>query len=129
MASSQDVPRGPVYDGAGGVVGRPRNGLGIAALLFWTVVGGILLGLAAAVLGVLGFRRARRGGATNAVMSVVGAVIGAVVLVVSGAILAFGVSLLNSHDFKNLQDCLKHAHTTAARHQCQKDFSHHVTGG
>ncbi|MFC9291049.1 DUF4190 domain-containing protein [Streptomyces sp. NPDC057052] len=111
-----------------------RNGFGIAALvlgilavvLFWTVFGGIVLGLLALVLGVLGHRRARRGAATNGVMAIVGAVTGALGLIGSSVILAAGVSLLNSDEFKNYSDCVEHADTQAERQQCAQDFDRDV---
>ncbi|MCF4136853.1 DUF4190 domain-containing protein [Streptomyces sp. Tue 6430] len=111
-----------------------RNGFGIAALvlgivavvLFWTVFGGILLGLLAVVFGVLGHRRARRGVATNGVMAIVGAVTGALGLIGSSVILAAGVSMLNSDEFKNYSDCVEHAGTQAEREQCAKDFDRDV---
>ncbi|MGX1274161.1 DUF4190 domain-containing protein [Streptomyces phaeoluteigriseus] len=111
-----------------------RNGFGIAALvlgilavvLFWTVIGGIVLGLLALILGILGHRRARRGLATNGVMAIVGAVTGALGLIGSAVILILGVSLLNSDEFKNYSDCVEHADTQAEREQCARDFDRDV---
>ncbi|WP_055694736.1 DUF4190 domain-containing protein [Streptomyces prasinopilosus] len=114
--------------------GERRNGFGITALvlglagavLFWTVVGGIVLGLLALVFGVIGYRRAKRGLATNGTMSVIGAVIGALVLVVSSVLLAVGAALFNSDEFKNYTDCVEHAGTEADRRQCAEDFDRNV---
>lgn len=80
--------------------GPPRNGLGIAALilgiigllsgliplLFWLAA---VLGVTALILGLVGARRAKQGYATNGRMSVVGAVLGglAIVLAIIGAVL------------------------------------------
>ncbi|MGV9558281.1 DUF4190 domain-containing protein [Streptomyces sp. NPDC003401] len=132
MTSAQGPygPPGPPYGTAPG----PRNGFGIAALVlgvvavvsFWTVVGGIVLGLLAVVFGVLGRRRARRGVATNGVMAVIGAVTGALGLIGSSVVLALGVSLLNSDEFQNYSDCVEHAGTQAEREQCAKDFDRDV---
>ncbi|MGM0356933.1 DUF4190 domain-containing protein [Streptomyces sp. ECR3] len=115
--------------------GARRNGFGIAALvlglvgaaLFWTVVGGIVLGLLALVFGVLGHRRSKRGLATNGVMSLVGAVIGTLALLASSLLLALGVAVFKSDDFKTYQDCLQHADTKSDRQQCAKDFDRDVS--
>jgi hypothetical protein len=122
----QDGPAAP---------GARRNGFGIAALvlglvgaaLFWTVVGGIVLGLLALVFGVLGHRRSKRGLATNGVMSLVGAVIGTLALLASSLLLALGVAVFNSDDFKSYQDCVEHADSTSDRQQCAKDFDRDVS--
>jgi hypothetical protein len=115
---------------------RPaRNGLGIAALVVGilalfgiiTVFGGILLGLVAIVLGVLGRGRAKRGEATNGGMATTGIVLGAIALLVSGALLALSVSVLNSDEGKNLQDCIKSANNDqAALDRCQQEFNQKV---
>ncbi|WP_320781216.1 DUF4190 domain-containing protein [Streptomyces sp. CRN 30] len=107
-----------------------RNGFGIAALvlgllaavLFWTVIGGIALGVLAVVFGILGHRRKKRGIASNGAMALIGAVLGALALIASSLILAAGVSLLNSDEFKSYSDCVEHANTQAEREQCAEDF-------
>ncbi|MGW0121171.1 DUF4190 domain-containing protein [Streptomyces sp. NPDC003327] len=109
---------------------RRSNGLAIASLvlgiaavlLFWTVFGGIVLGLLALVLGVIGARRARRGGGPRSGMSVTGAVLGALGMLASAVILAIGASILNSDEFKNFDDCVAHAGTQAERDACTRDF-------
>ncbi|MFF9753641.1 DUF4190 domain-containing protein [Streptomyces sp. NPDC014344] len=114
--------------------GERRNGFGIAALvlgivgalLFWTAIGGIVLGLLAVVFGVLGFRRGRRGVATNGTMAVIGAVLGALALVVSSVLLALGVAVINSDEFKDYQDCIDHANSQSDRQECARDFDREV---
>ncbi|MEV7426309.1 MULTISPECIES: DUF4190 domain-containing protein [unclassified Streptomyces] len=129
MASAHGQNYGyPGADPYGGPA--PRNGLGIAALVvgliglvfFWTVVGGIVLGLLAIVFGIIGFLRGRRGEATNGTMSLIGAIIGALALVASGLLIAVGVSFLKSEEFGNLRDCLQSADTQAQQQKCQDDF-------
>lgn len=111
--------------------GRRRgNGLAVAALvlgilailLFWTVFGGVVLGLLALVFGIIGARRARGGRAPHGVMSIVGAVLGALGLIASGVILAIGASILNSDEFKDFDDCVQHADTKSERDACAEDF-------
>ncbi len=111
--------------------GRRGNGLAVAALvlgilailLFWTVFGGVLLGLLALVFGIIGARRARGGRAPHGVMSIVGAVLGALGLIASGVILAIGASILNSDEFKDFDDCVQHADTKGERDACAEDFN------
>ncbi|MEU4050018.1 DUF4190 domain-containing protein [Streptomyces olivaceus] len=108
-----------------------RNGLGIAALVlgllaalsFWTVVGGILLGLLALVLGVIGVRRARRGRANGRGMALAGAILGFLALVVSSIMLAAGIAVFKSDEFDSYQDCVDHASSDSAREKCADDFS------
>ncbi|MBT3163831.1 DUF4190 domain-containing protein [Streptomyces sp. Vc74B-19] len=114
--------------------GERRNGFGIAALvlgivgalLFWTAIGGIALGVLALIFGVLGFRRSRRGVATNGTMSVIGAVLGGLTLVVSSVLLAMGVAVINSDEFKDYQDCIEHANSRSDRQDCARDFDREV---
>lgn len=80
---------------------RPTNGLAIAALvcgllsvpLFITIVGGILLGLVAIVLGVLGLNRAKKTQNSGKGMAITGIVSGALGLILSVAAIA-GLSFL-----------------------------------
>jgi hypothetical protein len=94
----------------------------IAAVLFWTILGGLLLGLLAVIFGILGYRRGKRGHATNGTLAIVGTVFGALAIIASGAILAFVVSVFSSGDFEELKDCMQNAGTTAEEQKCQKDF-------
>jgi hypothetical protein len=115
---------------------RPRGaGMAIAALvlgifavlLCWTVVGGILLGLVAVVLGFIAAGRAKRGAAAGRGMAIAGIVLGALGLLLSVALIALGVSFLNSPDAKNLQQCLRDANGDQAKtQQCQRDFQRSV---
>ena len=102
--------------------------LGILAVLScWTVLGGILLGLAAIVLGIVGWRRARSGAATGGGMAVTGVVLGTIGLILSVILIAVGVSLFNSSDFKNFQACAKDAGNNQQKmEKCQKEFNRKV---
>lgn len=122
---SDSVPTGPDTGPKRG------NGLAVAALvlgvlalvLFWTVIGGVVLGLLALVLGIIGARRARGGRAPHGVMSVIGAVLGALGLVASVVIIAIGASILNSDEFKDFDDCVRQADTKSERDACAEDFN------
>ncbi|PSM44709.1 hypothetical protein C6Y14_00770 [Streptomyces dioscori] len=113
---------------------RTSNGLAIAALVlgiaacvfFWTVFGGIVLGLVGLVLGIIGARRARAGRAPHRGMAIVGAVLSALAVVASSVIVAIGVSFLTSDSFKDYNDCVQHADNQSERDQCSEDFERDV---
>lgn len=110
----------------------PRNGLGTAALVLGilallatvTVIGGVLLGILAVVLGAIGRGRAKRGEATNGGSALAGLICGAIAVVLSLALVAVGVSFLNSDSGKKLKDCLDNAGNDAsAQQKCQVEFT------
>lgn len=124
----------PAYGqpGSGQPVPARRNGLGVAALVVgllalltsWTVIGGCVLGVGAIVLGVLGRKRVARGEADNGGMALAGLVLGVLGLLLSAALIAAGVSLLNSPEGQQLRDCLDGAgNDQAAISQCQTEFN------
>ncbi len=98
--------------------------VGIVALLgSWTVVGGILLGLAAVIVGLIALVKIKQGRAGGKVMAIIGIVAGALGLVIGVGLIAIGASILNSESGKNLQDCLADAgNDQDAQDQCQRDF-------
>ena len=96
-------------------VTQPTNGLAVAALvvgivgvvLFWTVWGGVILGILGLVFGAVGLSKANRGG-PNKGMAVAGLILGGVALV--GSIL-FIVALVNVVDsseerFDQIAECV-----------------------
>ena len=113
----------------------PRSkGMAIAALVlgitacvfFWTVFGGIILGLLGLILGIVAARRARGGRARHRGMAFAGAILGALGLIASSVIVAVGVSFLTSDSFKDYNDCVQHADSQAERDQCAQDFERDV---
>ena len=120
--------------GYSGSVAVRSNGLAVAALVlgilavltFWTILGGIVLGVLAVIFGIVAARRARGGRAKHHMMSVIGAILGGLALIVSAALLALGVSFLNSDDFKNYKDCMDHANSKSDEQHCAHQFSHDV---
>lgn len=89
---------GPTYDFAPGNVAVPkygvdrrRNGLGTAALVIalvglaacWSVLGGIVCGIVAVILGFIGRGRASRGEADNGGIATAGIALGTLAVVVS----------------------------------------------
>ena len=110
---------------------RPGSGMAITALVLgvlalltcWTVVGGILLGLVAVVLGIVALSKIKRGRASGKPMAIIGIITGALALLAAVALIAVGASILNSESGQNLQDCLADAGTDAdAQAECQQEF-------
>ncbi|NYG54630.1 DUF4190 domain-containing protein [Nocardioides perillae] len=119
------------YGGHGGHGGSQRKGLAIAALVLgalalltcWTIVGGIVLGVAALVVGLVALGRARKSTGGGKGLAIAGIVLGVLGAVLSGALLAFGLSFLGSEEAQDLQECLQQAgDDQAAVEQCQRDF-------
>jgi hypothetical protein len=113
--------------GAGYGPPQRRNGLGTAALvlgilallLSWTIVGGVVLGLAAVVLGVLGRGRVKRREADNGGSAVAGIVLGLVGLVIAIGLVALGAAFFSSEQGRTLTECLREAgNDPAAQEQC-----------
>lgn len=112
---------------------RPRNGLGIAALVLGilaiiTVYGGIVLGVLAIIFGVIGRNRVKRGEATNGGVALAGIITGAIGLIIAIAVIVFVVLLASSPAAKNYQTCLKNAgQDQAARQSCAQQFGKQLT--
>lgn len=95
----------------------PKNGLGIAALVVaifallscWTVMGGIILGIVAVVLGIVGRSRAKSGQATNGGVAVAGIFLGVLGVVVSLVFIPIWVSLFKDVGFTDYADCVAKA--------------------
>ena len=134
-AGSPPLPPGyenPARGGGRALGDRPvRNGLGTAALVLgilailtcWTVVGGIVFGVLGLVFGLIGRSRGRRAEATNGGAALAGAITGAIGLLLSIALITFGVSLLNTKAGHTYQDCLRSAGSDgAARQSCAQQF-------
>ncbi|MFO7163851.1 hypothetical protein MHAS_02034 [Mycolicibacterium hassiacum DSM 44199] len=92
----------------------PRNGIGLAALLTGivgalTLYGGVVLGPAAVVLGIIGWNRVRRGEATNGPVALLGIVLGAVGLIVGVIAIVLTVMLMNEVGAGDYFDCMSSA--------------------
>lgn len=134
--SEPTVPARPQEAGYARTDGRPRNGLGTAALVLgilavvtsWTVFGGVVLGILAIVFGIVGRGRARRGEATNKGSATAGLVLGAIGLLLSVALIVLGASVLNSSSGKQLRACLSNAGQDASAQQsCRQQFEKSVS--
>lgn len=125
------------YGAQPGHGGPKKNGMGIAALVVgilalitcFTIVGGILFGLVAIVLGFVARGKVKRGEADNGGMAIAGIVLGAVGLVLSLAFIAFGVAIFQSTGGQDLIDCLEQAGgDVAAEQACQEEFAEGFDG-
>lgn len=116
---------------AGQSAGAPRNGLGIAALVVGvlaivasiTVVGGVVPGLIAIVLGFIGRSRAKKGQATNGGVALAGIITGAVGVVLSIVLVVAGAAIFFGSGGSDLVDCVNNANgNQTAIDQCNTQF-------
>lgn len=98
--------------------------LGIIALFgFWTVIGGILFGLAAVVFGSIAFTRARRGSASGGVMAMIGLVLGLLSLIGAVVAIVLTVNVYNNTGGQEFFECLNDAGSDqSAAQKCQDDW-------
>lgn len=119
----------PMRRGAGMATAALVLGI-LALILCWTIVGGIVLGLLAVILGIIAVGRARRGEAPGRGRAIAGIVTGALGLLISIALIAIGVSIFNSGSGRTFQQCLQQAgNDQAAQQQCARQFQRSISGG
>jgi len=127
------MPYGDYYPGA--PVAPPRNGLGVAALVLaivalvasCSVVGGLILGLAAVILGVLARGRVKRGEANNGGIALTGIVLGTLAALISLAFIAMYVGIFNNYGGRELVSCVQDAGGDNTRVQeCMDEFQQRV---
>ncbi len=110
----------------------PKNGLGIAALIvaivaLFSVVGGLVLGVVAIILGVLGLQRARRGEATNGGIAIAGIVLGILSIIEALVVIALSVWAFNEVGGTDYMDCLSKARSDQdAVQRCVDQFQDRV---
>jgi hypothetical protein len=113
----------------------PRNGLGVTALVIaivallssFSVVGGIVLGIAAVIIGFAGRSRAKRGEANNGGVALAGVILGFVAMIVGLAFIAIWVGVFKEVGAGDYIDCLQKAgQNQAAIQQCADQFKESV---
>jgi Domain of unknown function (DUF4190) len=113
----------------------PNNGLGITALVLaivalvfcWTVVGGIVLGVCAVIVGFLARGRVTRGEATNGGVAIAGIVLGILAVIVSVAFIAIWFGVFDSVGGTDYMDCVSSAGSDQqALEQCATRFQERV---
>jgi hypothetical protein len=120
----------------------PRNGLGVAALviaiiglvLVWSVVGGIVLGLVAVIIGVAARGRCKRGEADNVGVATSGIVLGTIAVLVSVVFiwiwLSVGQRWYNEFGGRDYMDCMQRAGSDrVAQQQCEDAFRNRLQDG
>jgi heme/copper-type cytochrome/quinol oxidase subunit 2 len=106
--------------------------LGIAALVvaivaLLSVVGGVVLGVVAIILGFIGYGRAKRGQATNGGVAVAGIVLGLLSIIEAIAVIALAVWGFNEAGGTDYVDCLSKAGSDEqAIQQCAEQFRDRV---
>ncbi|OBF41307.1 DUF4190 domain-containing protein [Mycolicibacterium peregrinum] len=117
----------------------PANGLGLAALILaifallltWTVIGGLIFGIVALILGFLGRGRSQRGEATNGGVATAGVALGAIACVVSlvfvGIWVYFGQRWFDDVGGRDYVHCMQRAgDDTVAQQRCEKEFERRI---
>jgi hypothetical protein len=110
-------PQQPYYGGYQPPPTGPKNGLGIAALVAaivglvfcWSVFGGVVLGVVAVILGIIGYGRAKRGQATNTGVAIAGIVLGARAVIVSLAFIPIWMGVFSEVGGSDYVDCVSRA--------------------
>ena len=110
----------------------PKNGLGIAALVvaiiaLISVVGGVVLGVVAVILGFLGWQRAKRGEATNGGIAIAGIVLGILSIIEAIVVIALSVWVFNEVGGTDYMECLSKAGSDQeAVQRCADQFQERV---
>ncbi|MDY6997155.1 MAG: DUF4190 domain-containing protein [Actinomycetota bacterium] len=113
----------------------PKNGLAIAALILaiiglllcWSVVGGVILGLCAVILGFLGRGRVKRGEADNGGVAIAGIALGFVSIVAGLVFIAIYIGLFASVGGTDYIDCVTRAGSDQqAIQECADQFTQRV---
>jgi hypothetical protein len=118
----------PPYSGYMPPPTAPKNGLGIAALVvaiiaLLTVVGGVVLGVVAIILGFLGWGRARRGEANNGGIAIAGIVLGFLSIIEAIVVIGFALWGFDQAGGTDYVDCLSNAgNDEQAVQQCVDQF-------
>ena len=129
-------PPAPYGDYYQGPPPAPKNGLGVAALVVaiialigsFSVVGGILLGIVAVILGFIARGRAKSGEATNGGVALAGIILGVVSIIAGLAFIAIWVSLFKEVGATDYFDCLEQAgQDRSAVQQCSDEFRQSVS--
>jgi amino acid transporter len=110
-------PQQPYYGGYQPQPTGPKNGLGIAALVIailglvfcWTVIGGVVLGVVAVIIGILGRGRAKRGQATNGGVAIAGVVLGVLAVIVSLVFIPIWMGVFSEVGGTDYLDCVASA--------------------
>ncbi|MGI9124349.1 MAG: DUF4190 domain-containing protein [Mycobacterium sp.] len=113
-----------------------RNGLGVAALVVaiialissFSIAGGIVLGIAAVILGFLGRSRVKRGEANTGGVALAGIILGVIAIIVGLIFVAIWVGLFKEVGAGDYFDCLQQAGQDKTKVQmCSDEFRQSVS--
>ncbi|MCV7217917.1 DUF4190 domain-containing protein [Mycobacterium crocinum] len=113
----------------------PRNGLGVTALVIaivallssFSVVGGIILGIVAVIIGFAGRSRVKRGEANNGGVALAGIILGFLAIIVGLAFIAVWVGVFKEVGATDYIDCLQKAGQDQQQvQQCADEFKQSV---
>jgi hypothetical protein len=109
-------------------IGRPGNGLGVAAVSFILFPLGLLGGLVAAVLGCIAVTRGRAKGATNPGQATAGIVCGVLALAIAIVFaVRFGTFVArNTNVFTTFDNCIAKAGNRSAVSSCIARFANDI---
>jgi hypothetical protein len=125
-------PQASPYGGYAPPPAAPQNGLGIAALVtaiiaLLSIVGGVVLGVVAVILGFLGWGKAKRGEATNGGMAVAGIVLGFLSIIEAVAVIGLFIWGFGEVGGTDYVDCLSRAGSDQqAIQQCADQFTENL---
>jgi len=113
----------------------PKNGLGVAALVIaiiglvfcWSVIGGVILGIAAVIIGFVARGRVKRGEAANGGVAIAGIVLGFLAIIVSLVFIAIWIGMFDEVGGTDYVDCVSKAGSDQqAIQQCADQFRERV---
>jgi hypothetical protein len=109
--------------------------LGVAALVIaiiglvfcWSVIGGVILGIAAVIIGFVARGRVKRGEATNGGVAIAGIVLGFLAIIVSLVFIAIWIGMFDEVGGTDYVDCVSKAGSDQqAIQQCADQFRERV---
>jgi heme/copper-type cytochrome/quinol oxidase subunit 2 len=102
--------------------------IAIIGLVFcWTVAGGVILGVAAIIIGFVARGRVKRGEATNGGVAIAGIVLGFLAIIVSLVFIPIWIGMFDEVGGSNYVDCLSKAGSDEqAIQKCADEFRQHV---
>ncbi len=98
----------------------------VALLLSWIPFLGLVLGLVALVLGIVGMKKVSRGEATNKGQAITGVVTGAIATVIGIGFIIIGVIVFD--DVQNFNECIQDAVTASEQQACEREFEQDLGG-
>jgi uncharacterized membrane protein len=131
-SGSYPPPPPQPYSGYAPPPQAPKNGLGIAALVvaiiaLISVVGGVVLGVVAVILGFLGWQKARRGEATNGGIAIAGIVLGILSIIEAIVVIVLSFWVFNEVGGTDYMQCVSNAGSDQEEVQrCVDQFQNRV---